>query len=385
MTDYIDVVPTHMYLVKTDSQGNVEWEQIYGGAYDDTAFSVQQTADGGYILAGYTESFLQMGTYVVKTDSDGNPEWHNTYEGGDIARCVRQTGDGGYIVLAGDSGQGGNMYLVKTDAVGDPEWEDAYGGAIEVEAVAVRQTAEGGYILAGTKETRIGDFLTYDMYLVKTNPQGNVEWKRTYGGDGDRRADSIEQTIDGGYILAGSTTSSATGVDVCLVKVGSAGNVVWERTYGDVTHEAARSVAQTTDGGYILAGHTSTWQEGEPDPENGPVDVYLMRTDDQGNLEWEQTFGREGDEFAYAVQQTVDGGYILGGFEYYSPDDAGDNVYLIKTDALGNLQWEGTYGGTLEDQCSSLQVTADGGYVLAGFSASFWDQAPLHPDAVAAP
>jgi PKD repeat protein len=220
------------------------------------------------------------------------------------------------------------------------------------------------------------DVVSTHMYLVKTDDQGNLVWERTYGGEYDQRAESVEQTADGGYVLAGSWLSVATGRDVYLVKVDSDGNVVWEYTYGDARHEVARSVAQTIDGGYILAGHTSTWEEGDPD---GRIDVYLMKTDDQGNLEWEQTFGREDDEFAYSVQQTADGGYILGGFEYYSPDDEGKNMYLIKTDAVGNLEWEQTYGGVLDDQCRSLQVTADGGYVLAGFSASFWNQTPYMP------
>ena len=202
-----------------------EWDKTFGGTHRDMASSVQQTADGGYILAGLTGSY-GAGDYdfwLVKTDSNGNEQWNRTFGGtdDDMARSVQQTADGGYILAGGTESYGAGDYdfwLVKTDSNGNEQWNRTFGGTDDDMARSVQQTADGGYILAGgTESYGAGD---YDFWLVKTDSNGNEQWNRTFGGTDDDMARSVQQTADGGYILAGDTCSyGAGGVDFWLIKV----------------------------------------------------------------------------------------------------------------------------------------------------------------------
>jgi hypothetical protein len=303
------------------------WGQIFqetiGSAGSDGSeslgYSVQQTSDGGYILAGYDGS-----SYVVKTDSNGTMQWNKTYGSG-IAYSVYQTSDGGYI-LAVYSYAGYNIELVKTDSSGTIEWQKTYGNGIPC---SVQQTSDGGYILAGSHS---GGF-----YVVKTDSSGTIEWQKTYG---NGTADYVYQTSDGGYILAGYDWVNA---DVELVKTDSSGTVQWNKTYGEGW---GYSVQQTSDGGYILAGWSSVNSAAE-----------LVKTDSSGTIEWQKTYG---NGIPCSVQQTSDGGYILA---VDSGNYLGYNVELVKTDSSGTVQWNKTYGSG-EAQC--VQQTWDGGYIIVG-------------------
>ncbi|MBU0508421.1 T9SS type A sorting domain-containing protein, partial [bacterium] len=252
------------HLVKTDGFGDTLWTRRYGGSLEESANSVQQTTDGGYILAGHTWSFGAGSSdfYLVKTDSQGDTLWTRRYggSGGDWASCVQQTADGGYI-LAGETqsfGTGSSGFLVKTNSSGDTIWTRFYGGVSVDGFSSIQQTADGGYIAAGrTWSYGVG---TYDFYLVKTNSQGDTLWTRTFGGFFVDEAYSVQQTADGGYVVAGSTQSFGAGApsrfNFYIVKTNSQGDSLWTRTYGDgLTWEVAYSVQQTTDGGYIIAGH----------------------------------------------------------------------------------------------------------------------------------
>ncbi|RPH92343.1 hypothetical protein EHM69_12945, partial [candidate division KSB1 bacterium] len=216
------------------------WTHTYGGSGYDGAGCIQQTADGGYILTGTTDSFGAglHDFYLVKTDSQGQPLWTRTYGGNnhDRARCVQQTSDGGYI-LAGTTWSFGagiyDLFVVKTNALGDTLWTHTYGGNYENEAFSVRQTADGGYVVCGLKYS-VSNY--NDAYIVKTDSQGNPLWTRTYGGRGSDIAYSIRQTADGGYIAAGGTSSYGTGIPVSsncwLLKTNRQGDTLWTRTYG---------------------------------------------------------------------------------------------------------------------------------------------------------
>jgi hypothetical protein len=291
------------------------WNKTFGGDGGERAWSVQQTSDGGYIIAGDARSYGAGGSdfWLVKTDSNGNKVWDKTFGGAGLewACSVQQTSDGGYI-LAGrtDSyGAGGSdFWLVKTDSNGNKVWDKTFGGTAGDEAYDVQQTSDNGYILAG----RTGSYGAGNgnFWLVKTDSKGNEQWNRTFSGTGPGEAESVQQTSDGGYILAGRTDScSDRGFDFWLVKTDSNGNKTWDKTYGGTGRDTAYSVQQTSDRGYILAGATYSYGAGGSDFS----DVWLVKTDSNGNKAWDKTFGGTARDEAYDVQQTSDGGYILAG------------------------------------------------------------------------
>jgi TolB-like protein len=341
--------------------------KTYGGTNWDWTSSVQQTSDGGYIVAGWTSSFGagSADIFLIKTDASGNVQWAKTYGGtsSDYAYPVQQTSDGGYIVAGWTwsfGAGGGDIFLIKTDANGNIIWAKTYGGTSWDEAYSVQQTSDGGYIVAGwTWSFGVG---YSDFFLIKTDANGNIIWAKTYGGTNRDSAYSVQQTSDGGYIVAGTTWSFGAGsLDIFLIKTDANGNIIWAKTYGGTSWDGAYSVQQTSDGGYIVAGWT--WSFGA-----GYDDIFLIKTDANGNVQWAKTYGGTNYDDAFSVQQTSDGGYIVAGRENYV--FAGD-IILIKTDANGNIIWAKTYGGTNYDDAFSVQQTSDGGYIVAGGTESF--------------
>ncbi|MEO0019967.1 MAG: T9SS type A sorting domain-containing protein [candidate division WOR-3 bacterium] len=363
---YLLLLSLFLFVPVTFSQQR--WERTYGRVSCDAGFSAQQTSDGGYIVAGWTYSvppFIAYAVYLVKTDSFGDTIWTRCLGNQfvNMGFSVQQTADGGYIV-AGYTGPGYvgpyDFYLVKTDSFGDTIWTRTYGGTEDDMGSSVQQTFDGGFIIAGgTSSFGAGG---YDFYLVKTDSFGDTIWTRTYGGEEADVGYSVQQTTDGGYIIAGGTRSfGAGGVDVYLVKTDSFGDTIWTRTYGGEEDDDARSVQQTTDGGYIVAGWTYSFSTGDS------ADVYLIKTDANGDTIWTRTYGGEKNVCGYGVQQTADGGYIIAGWTgIFSTGDSAD-VYLIKTDANGDTIWTRTYGSaSIHDLGFSVQQTADGGYIIAG-------------------
>jgi len=346
----------------------IAFAKTFGGGADDYAYSVRQTSDGGYIVTGLTYSFGAGydDAFLLKTDASGNLQWARTFGGSnyDWAYSVQQTSDGGYIVAGGtwSFGAGYNdVFLLKTDASGNLQWAKTFGGSSHDYAHSVQQTSDGGYIVAGyTRSFGAGG----DVFLLKTDASGNLQWAKTFGGSDYDWAYSVQQTSDGGYIVAGVTYSFGAGNnDVFLLKTDASGNLQWAKTFRGSSYDGALSVQQTSDGGYIVAGYTSSFGA-------GGSDVFLFKTDASGNLQWTKTFGGGADDYAYSVQQTSDGGYIVAGETYYLI--TGDvDVFLLKTDASGNLQWAKTFGGIGGDYAYSVQQTSDGGYIVTGLTYSF--------------
>ena len=335
----------------------VSFAKTYGGAYWDQASSVQHTSDGGYIVTGNTGYYI----ILLKTNANGNIIWAKTYGGtsGDYATSVQQTSDGGYIVAGYTQSFGAgypDVLLIKTDANGNIIWAKTYGGTDWDYALSVQQTSEGGYIVAGyTQSFGAG---SGDIFLIKTDANGNIIWAKTYGGTSWDIAHSVQQTSDGGYIVAGYTYSFGAGYyDIFLLKTDANGNIVWAKTYGGTGIEYAYSVQQTSDGGYIVAG------------ERGGV--FLLKTDANGNIIWAKTYRATSYDKAFSVQQTSDGGYIVAGLTYFVNVNYPD-LFLLKMDANGNIIWAKAYGGTSEeDYATSVQETSDGGYIAAGGTFSF--------------
>ncbi len=329
------------------------WNQIYRGtAILDYGQSVIQTSDGGYAIAGYTGSYepLEIDALLIKTDSEGNQLWNKTYGETfvDFAYSVVQTSpDGGYAV-AGYKAEG--AWLIKTDADGNHMWNKTYGESGGEFGYSAIQTSDGGYAIAGS--TWAYGAGSQDFWLIKSDADGNHMWNKTYGKDAlsDEYGRSVIQTSDGGYAIAGYTYDwDWQEGSVWLVKTDSEGNQLWNQTYsswlGDL--DECYSVVQTSDGGYALA-----------------ADYLLIKTDSEGNQLWNKTYGA----YTYSVVQTSpDGGYAVAGYSYYPTGTA----WLIKTDSEGNQMWNQKFGGPGGEAFYSVVQTSDGAYVATGYTSSF--------------
>ena len=252
------------------------------------------------------------------------------------------------------------IYLANgAGAVPQEQWNNTFGGTDNDLASSVVQTSDGGYVMAGqTNSFGSGEA---DAWLVKTDADGTEIWNRTFGGALIDLASSVVQTSDGGYVLAGQTSSFGSGeADAWLIKTNADGSENWSMTFGGKLYDAANSVGQTSDGGFILAGETFSFSDG--------IDkAWLIKTDVKGIEQWNMTLGGGKDEGAQSVQQTSDNGYILAG----TVSDDQTDALIIKTDVNGNEQWNKTFGGTLNDFAMSVRQTSDGGYILAGVTFLF--------------
>ncbi len=343
------------------ASAQMSWWRVYGGESGNEGRSVQQTSDRGYVIAGWTAG--QPPVYLIKADSSGDTMWTRTYGGErDIGESVRQTSDGGYVVvgLTFSFGPGApdtsNVYLIKTDVHGDTIWTKTYGGAGFDVGYAVQQTADGGYVLAGYSDSSA----RHVFNLIKTDAYGDALWTKAYERDGTSEGvgHSVEQTSDGGYIAAGTAKA-----DVYLVRTNEQGDTLWTRVYGGQDYEEGYAVQQTDDGGYVVVGCTHSYGAGH-------YDVYLIKIGATGDLMWTRTYGGTGDDIGRSVLQTSDGGYFIAGWTDSYGVGSHDS-YLIKTDASGDTLWTRTYGGTYVEEGYSAQQTTDGGYVVAGLTYSF--------------
>lgn len=300
-----------------NTQGEI-WNTTYGGPGFDTASSVQQTSDGGYIIVGATNSY----------------------------------GSGGY-----------DAWLIRTKSKGSELWNSTYGGLGDDSGVAVMEIEDGGWIIAGKANSfGAGDF---DAWLLLADSDGKEIWNETFGGSGSDGAFSFQKTADGGYIIVGQTESyGAGGSDVWLIKTDLKGAEVWNATFGGSRDDSGRSI-QETDGGYVITGFTESYGAGDKD-------IWLIKTDLEGDEVWNVTFGSSRDDIGESVQLLVDGGYIIAGGANVPPDEtlsAGD-AWLIRTDSNGTMLWGKifSYGDSTHDIITSVMVEEDGGYIAAGWS-----------------
>jgi len=351
--------------------GDTLWTRTYGGDALDDGRAVAQTADGGYIIAAQTTSFGAGGYdfYLVKTDAFGEVLWTRVYGGSenDMVFSVQQTSDGGYI-FAGFTysfGAGScDAYLMKTDALGDTLWTRTYGGVEADCAYSVCQTSDGGYALAGnTSSFGAGGF---DVYLVKTDAAGEMLWQQTYGGEGLDDSRSLELTSDGGYIIAGFTMSfGAAFIDAYVVRTDADGNELWYRLFGGAGQDMGFCVRETRDEGYAVGISTDSFGA-------GILDMYLVRTDSNGDSLWTRTYGGSLVDQCNSVQETMDGGFILGG-STNSFGAGGFDIYFVKTDADGDTLWTRTYGGSDDNEVAlGVHQTTDAGYILVGGTGDYY-------------
>ncbi|MFW9991367.1 MAG: hypothetical protein ACFFD4_04845 [Candidatus Odinarchaeota archaeon] len=307
-----------LWLVKTDANGDLEWNQTYGGTEYDYLFSGIQTNDGGFALAGYTVENEVWTMWLVKTDGSGNQSWNKTYSRSETgyAHSVIQTTDNGFALASED------MRLVKTDANGQLEWIRTFGRTGT--AYSVIQTIDGGFALAGDAMTTESGT---DAWVVKTDANGQLEWDRTYRRGKTDSINSIIQTTEGGYILGGWTQVSPTSsnVDMWLIKTDGSGQSEWNRTFGGTRIERIESIIQTAYGGIIIAGWTTSYGAGFDD-------IWLIETDEQGILQWNCTYGGTSGESCRDIIQTNDGGVAVIG-RTLSYGAGSSDMWLVKVPA----------------------------------------------------
>jgi hypothetical protein len=340
--------------INTFSQAIV-WQNTIGGSNHDFFTSLQQTSDGGYILGGYSMSNIS---------------------GDKIENCNST-----------------DYWIIKTNATGDIQWQNTIGGNNADWLSSIQQTTDGGYILGGSSASNISGDKTensmgnFDYWVVKIDSLGNIQWQNTIGGNKEDYLNSIKQTYDGGYILGGYSVSDISGdktenciggIDYWIVKIDILGNIQWQNTIGGDTSDYLFSIQQTTDGGYFLGGYSYSNISGDK-TENaiGNRDYWIVKTDSLGNIQWQNTIGGNDDDILNSVEQSADGGFILGGWSMSNisgdkteNSNGSSDYWIVKTNASGNVQWQNTIGGNNGDKLTSIKQTTDGGYILGGCSVS---------------
>ncbi len=301
-----------------DDELIITFNKTFGGSSHDYGYSVQETSEGGFIITGRTNS------YGAESSAD--------------------------------------VWLIKTDQNGNEEWNKTFGGSSGEIGYSVQETSDGGFIIAGyTYSYEAGEF---DVWLIKTDTNGNEEWNKTFGGSGNDYGRLVQETSDGGFIIIGFTTSYGAGsTDVWLIKTDQNGNEEWNKTFGGNSVDVGYSVQETSEGGCIITGWTYSYGTGDSD-------VWLIKTDQNGNEEWNKTFGGSDDDYGKSVQETSDGGFIIAGYTYsYGAEES--DVLFIKTDQNGNEEWNKIFGGSGVDAGNSVQETSDGGFIITGYTYSY--------------
>jgi|GEM_PF-365026 len=404
VTDGTGCTATASTTISFTGQPAIEWQKSLGGSGADYAFSIQQTVDGGFIVAGYSISNNGDVTgnqgdndyWIVKLDNVSNIEWQKSLggSGDDRANSIQQTVDGGFIVAGSSNSnngdvtgnQGNNDYwIVKLDNVGNIEWQKSLGGSSVDQATSIQQTVDGGFIVAGRSNSNNGDVTGNqggtDYWIVKLDNVGNIEWQKSLGGSGTDYALSIQQTVDGGFIVAGYSISNNGDVtgnqgdnDYWIVKFDNIGNIEWQKSLGGSGDDRAYSILQTEDGGFIVAGYSSS-NNGDVTGNKGGWDYWIVKLDNVGNIEWQKSLGGNGSDAANSIQQTVDGGFIVAGYSGSNNGDVTGNkggwdYWIVKLDNVGNIEWQKSLGGSGFDQARSIQQTVDGGFIVTGYSSS---------------
>src|SRR5258706_503563 len=284
-----------------------------------------------------------------------------------------------------------SLFLILDVSFAQPaiQWEKCLGGTDEDNATSLQQTADGGYIVAGSTTSNDGDVTSNhggkDYWLVKLDVSGNIQWQKCFGGTNNDEAQAVQQTSDGGYVIAGFTNSNdgdVTGnhgsIDCWIVKLDGSGNIQWQKCFGGTGWDVAYSVQQTIDGGYIVAGSTSS-NDGDVTGNHyaGIGDYWIVKLDGSGNIQWQKCLGGTDWDVAYSVQQTIDGGYIVAGSTLSNNGNVVGNhdttgsyndYWIVKLNSAGNLQWQKCLGGTGYEEAYYIRQTADEGFIIAGYA-----------------
>ncbi|MCY7410169.1 MAG: hypothetical protein LH473_07840, partial [Chitinophagales bacterium] len=385
---------------------SIVWQHPIGGSKDDTFRGMRLTEDGGCVVTGYafssdsdlTKNNGKADVLTAKLNSLGNIEWINTFGGSkeDWGRHISITADNGYIVcghaessdfdVTGNKGQK-DAWLLKFDHEGNLEWKKTFGGSGVDIAYKVYQLSTNGFIFFGGTTSKNGDVSgnhgNADYWVVQIDSIGNIQWQKCYGGVDHEEGSSLSPTSDGGYITSGWSNSNSGdvsgnhgGFDVWVNKIDHLGNLEWARSYGGSGDDAARDAKETYDGGFIISGFTNSDNGDVQSGYRGGQDVWVIKTDAFGNIQWERALGGSQEELAFAVTLAPDStGYFVCGHERSEAGDGditfhwGDlDWWIIKLDMNGNILWQKSLGGTSDDKAREILQRGTGGdYWVAGY------------------
>ena len=357
---------TDAYLVRTGPAGAVIWARNHGGTGVEEVYDVLQTSDGGYAAVGYTstETAGYFDVYLIRTDPAGDTLWTRKYGGidYDYGYALEEVPGGGFIIAGRTSSYGKgwrSAYFIRTDADGDTLWTSVHGGWGKDEAYSVVALDGGGYLAAGYTESYGAG--GRDVWLLRLDSAGDTVWTRTYGGALDERAEDLRRTTDKGFIMAGRSNSFSQSLyDMYLVKIDAAGDTLWTRTYGGAAMEHAYSVGQTMDGGFVIAGYTDSYG-------SGARDAYVVRCDAAGDTLWTKTLGGANADYGYSAEQIAGGGYMVCGWTLSMGTGNGDAFLAALAPA----------GGCPQITEVSDVPSDDGGYVEISWLPSFYDSPAL--------
>jgi hypothetical protein len=388
------------FTVLLNAQPSIQWQHAFGGNFDDHAYTVTNTIDGGYIIGGnagsvsgdITQSLGGYDCWIVKTDSVGVLQWQKSLGGSmnDYCNAIRPTSDGGYI-LAGYTNSsdhdvtvnhgGFDCWVAKLDASGSILWQKSLGGSGDDEANSIQQTTDGGYIVGGWTKSTDGDVTNHkgnaDFWVVKLDANGAIQWQKAMGGSLDDKANYVEETGTNGYIVAGSTASSNGDVtghhnlnDFWIVKLDPQGTMQWQKCLGGAGADVANEIHRTADGGYIVAGSSAS-TDGDATGNHGLADFWIVKLDATGAIQWQKSAGGSLNDYANSIRQDNAGNYIALG---YSTSNDGDvtgghgnaDFWIVKINPLGSLLWQKSIGGGSSDIGQELCFSSDGGYVVVG-------------------
>ncbi len=383
---------------------SLNWNRSFGGSGLDAGNSIIHASDGGYIVAGSTgsndgdvyDNHGRTDYLITKLNNNGDPEWQRCYGGSqeDEANSIIKTYDNGYVV-AGYSGSddgdvSGNQgsydyWIVKFDEWGNMEWQKSLGGSDNDIAYSIVQTTDAGYVVAGRTYSGDGDVSGNhggeDIWIVKLDRYGNLEWQKCFGGSSNERANSIIQTSDGGYAIAGYSNSNDSDVsgnhgdyDYWILKLDNGGNLEWQKCYGGSNMEKARSIIQSYDGGYAIAGYANS-NDGDVSGNHGYSDYWILKLSNIGDLEWQKCFGGSYPDEANSIIQLSNGEYSVAGVTYSANGDVSGNhgngdYWILKLDQTGELELQKCFGGSNLDYGKSIIRSIDGRYTVTGYSSS---------------
>ncbi len=387
-----------------------QWDKTFGGISDDALSSVKQTTDGGYIAGG--SSLFGAGSRggydysAMKINANGVKQWSRRFGGSadDKLTCLQQTTDGGGILggsslsgISGDKTQASwgsyDYWVVKLNSNGIKQWDKRFGGKDIDYLNSLQQTTDSGYILGGyswsgkSGNKKWPSWGKADYWIVKIDANGEKQWDKRFGGADFDELTSLQQTTDGGYILGGysyygisgdKTENGQGNCDYWIVKIDASGIKQWDKRFGGVDYEHLYSIRQTADGGYILGGDSRSDVSGDKtQTSRGNYDYWIVKIDANGNKKWDTRFGANNYETLTSLEQTTDGGYILGGESQSgiggdkTEDSRGlSDYWIVKINSNGIKQWDARYGGDSNDFLYSVEQTTDGGYILGGSSSS---------------
>lgn len=394
-----------------DFTGEVDWIRTFGGSGEDTAQSIIQTQDGGYAVLGFSNSVdgdlvgkttMVNDYWLLKLDAEGNLQWSNTYGGSkdDRGQSIIQLSDGGYAIVGyamSDDGDGSNNegfhdnWILRLDSTGGILWEKSFGFSGHDHSYDVVETSDGGFFFAGFLDVTSsggagnegkGSYLTRhgvgEFWGTRLDADGNLEWRRYFGGTNNDRSYGVVQADDGGFVMAGSSESNDFDItdpkgsyDYWVVKVSSTGDLVWQKSFGGTGIDKAYDIAKTADGGYVVTGNTFS-SDSDVQQNNGESDLWLIKLSDDGNLQWQKNFGGTAFDSGHSLKTTLDNGFVIAGNSKSGDGDLVENfgendLWILKTNGEGTIEYQQVFGGAgidfgfgvLEDQNGHLLVVGE--------------------------